>query len=957
MLQLLKNIILFCCWCCLGVSSLAQTPIKIYTLGGEYQEAPHFNTLYQLQEGYILAGTTKGLYKFDGINFIEISKAPNVPDNVTAIYELPDKEIFVGFSNGHIGKLRNNRIELFSFEEGFPKVAITKIIADKNNTVWIATGGEGVYFYKNKRLYNINTDDGLSDNFAYDISEIDLNRMLVATDKGLNFCSDNLENKVTQHFTSRHGLPDNIVRCMFIAQNKNVWLGMQDGGISNYSIPESHTTQKMLWQYGQVNAIQVINSRVFAATEENGLLVFGKDSNDNITNMQYKDDQLKKASCMLKDQEGNIWVAGNNQLVRSSDSNIEGLLTLGKTVAENVHSLLWTKDSSVWFNTQNGVTQLKERAGTWQQKYFIIPQVSNTSISTMYQDVNGIIWIGTLGKGIILLNPFTGKQQMLKDFPQLINANIISITGKDSIIWISALEGTVCASFRNKTVSFINYANVENLGNKYIYNILSDSKNRVWFATDGKGIIQYQNGIFKALPQPPGGYGNVVYKIAEDKDGNIWFSTYDKGLVKYNGKTFTRFTTEQGLSDMNITGLSISGDNILLLHKSNIDLVNTKSGNIIYLDADQGINNINTDLNALASDAESNAYFVADSVLYRYNGARQVIIRPRVLIDKIQLFLNDTVVQNGHVFRYDENNLSFYYTGLYYSQPGRIQYQYKLDGYDKGWVSTRDRVKNFPRLPPGSYTFRVRVSLNQNFSTSCEANFGFTIAKPIWQQLWFIILSLLLFTSVLYFIVKQREKEIKKFNRLEREKIQSQLETLRNQINPHFLFNSFNTLISEIEEHPDKAVIYVEHLSDFYRNIVMYREKDIINLEEEIDILQDYCFIQQKRYGSALQIHLSIPAEQQKSYCIVPLALQLLFENAVKHNAISTQNPLHIELFIENNEQLVVRNNINKKFNQEKGSSMGLLNIQKRYQLLLGKHVTVENDGKFFTVKIPLIKK
>ena len=180
---------------------------------------------------------------------------------------------------------------------------------------------------------------------------------------------------------------------------------------------------------------------------------------------------------------------------------------------------------------------------------------------------------------------------------------------------------------------------------------------------------------------------------------------------------------------------------------------------------------------------------------------------------------------------------------------------------------------------------------------------------------------------------------------------------MRNQINPHFLFNSFNTLISEIEDDPHNAAEYVEHLSDFYRNIVVHREKDLIGLEEEIDILNDYCFIQQKRYGQALQIQISISRTQQKQYYIVPLALQLLFENAVKHNVISTQNPLYIKLYIENDEQLVVCNNVNKKFNHEKGSSMGLQNIQKRYQLLRGKTVIVKNDDKFFTVKIPLIKK
>jgi len=958
MLYVLRNIVLFFC-CCVTVSSLAQIPgTRIYTLPGEYQEQPRVNSLYQVKQGYILVATTKGLYRFDGINFFEFKKAPDVPDDVTAICELPDKTILAGFSNGKIGKLQNNQITLLPFEEGYPKVAITKIIVDERNIIWIATAGEGVYFYRNKKLYNINTDDGLSDNFVYDISPIFLNRVLVATDKGINLCSDNNKKKVTQNFTSRNGLPDNIVRCLFPVSNDNIWLGMQDGGISSYNIIKPAIKNKTLWPYGQVNAVMTIASNVFAATEENGLLIFGKDTYNNITNLQHKDEQLKKISCLLRDREGNIWAAGNNQLMRYAGSNVEALLTLDKKVAENIHALLWSsKDSCLWFNSLTGVISFKNVSGEPEQKIFNIPQAKEVNITSLYQDINGNIWIGTLGKGIILLNPETGKQTVLKNIPTITDGNIISISGKDSAVWISALEGTVCALLHHDGISFINYAKAESLGNKYVYSILTDNLNRVWFATDGKGIIQYANKKFSDVPQPSGGYGKVVYKMAEDKNGNIWFSTYDKGLVKYNGSTFKRFTTQQGLSDMNITGLVASGDNILLLHKNSIDLINTNSGNIIYFDEEQGINNVNTDLNALVNDAEGNVYFVSDSILFRYNAAKQIILRPSVIIDKIQLFLKDTSVQNGHVFKHDQNNLSFYYTGLYYSQPEKIQYQYKLEGYDKDWISTKDRIKNFPQLPPSVYTFRVRVSLNQNFSTSYEENFSFTIAKPIWQQLWFIILSLVLCSSALYFIIKQREKEIKKYNRLEREKIQSQLETLRNQINPHFLFNSFNTLISEIEEHPDNAVEYVEHLSDFYRNIVMHREKDLIGLEEEIDILHDYCFIQQKRYGDALQIEVSIPVEQQKKYSIVPLALQLLFENAVKHNAVSTQNPLRIKLFIEKDEQLVVLNNINKKFSQEKGSSMGLQNIQKRYQLLIGKPVTVENDDKFFTVKIPLIKK
>lgn len=956
MLHVVKNIVVFIC-CCISVTVFAQAPgTKIFTLGGEYQEPPQINALYQLSQGYILLGTTKGLYRFDGINFYEYQKSPDVPDTVTAICEMPEKDVLIGFSNGMIGKLQNNVVELYSFEEGFPKVAITKIVPDIKGVIWFATAGEGLYFYKNNKLYNTDTADGLSDDFVYDVATLNSNNVLASTDRGINLCTSDEKHKVIQQFTSRNGLPDNIVRCMFVSQDKDVWVGMQDGGIADYNISKPGTSQKLDWQYGQVNAVTVFNSRVFVATEENGLLIFGRDVKNNITTLQYKDEQLKKVSCLLRDYEGNVWIAGGNQLMRSSASNVQPLITLDKTTAENIHVIFWSQDSSVWFNTLKGVTQLKEQNGVWQEESFVMPEVSGESISTIYQDVNGTIWIGTLGKGIILLEPSTGKQYALKDVSNLINSNVISISGRDSTIWISAFEATVCAIIKNGKTSFINYAGVENLGNKYVYSIFEDSKHRVWFATDGKGIIQYQNGKFSELPQPKGGYGNVVYKLAEDKEGNIWFSTYDKGLIKYDGKTFTRYTSAQGLSDMNITGLCISLNNILLLHKNNIDLINTQSGNIIYIDADQGINNLNTDLNALANDKEDNAYFVADTILYKYN-ATETLLRPLVIIDKVQLFLNDVNVQNGYTFKHNENNLSFYYTGLYYSQPTRIRYQYRLEGYDKDWITTNDRIKNFPNLPPGTYTFKVRVSLNQNFAAASEAAFSFAISKPFWLQWWFIVLCVLAGIATIYLIIKQRERSIQQYNRLQREKIQSQLETLRNQINPHFLFNSFNTLVSEIEEHPDSAVKYVEHLSDFYRNIVVHREKDLITLEEEINILHDYCFIQQKRYGNALQININVSKKQQQQYCIVPLALQLLFENAIKHNAISIYQPLQIYLFINDEEQLVIRNNISKKINPEKGSSMGLQNIRKRYLLLIRKAVIIENDNTFFTVKIPMIKK
>ena len=169
------------------------------------------------------------------------------------------------------------------------------------------------------------------------------------------------------------------------------------------------------------------------------------------------------------------------------------------------------------------------------------------------------------------------------------------------------------------------------------------------------------------------------------------------------------------------------------------------------------------------------------------------------------------------------------------------------------------------------------------------------------------------------------------------------------------MFNSFNTLISYIEEQPGQAVDYVEQLSNFFRNIVKYRDLDVITLGEELAVLRTYFYLQQKRYGDNLGLNITVTGEEKQLIFIPPLTLQLLIENAIKHNAVSKETPLSINVFIEHKKYLVIKNNINPKITQEPGSGMGLQNIVSRYNLLSSEPVSVNNDGKEFTVILPVL--
>ncbi len=199
---------------------------------------------------------------------------------------------------------------------------------------------------------------------------------------------------------------------------------------------------------------------------------------------------------------------------------------------------------------------------------------------------------------------------------------------------------------------------------------------------------------------------------------------------------------------------------------------------------------------------------------------------------------------------------------------------------------------------------------------------------------------------------------------LQRENLQSQLAGLKSQVNPHFLFNSLNTLVHLIPENPDSAVKFVQKLSKVYRYILEMRDASTTPLSTELEFLNAYIFLLKERFGDNLQVNVndSICKEtvffDNKEVCekhIVPLSLQILFENAIKHNIISTQRPLTITVSIENNERLVVKNNLQRKNQIQEGTGVGLQNIRNRYQLVCQKEVDIIVTPESFIVSLPLL--
>lgn len=189
---------------------------------------------------------------------------------------------------------------------------------------------------------------------------------------------------------------------------------------------------------------------------------------------------------------------------------------------------------------------------------------------------------------------------------------------------------------------------------------------------------------------------------------------------------------------------------------------------------------------------------------------------------------------------------------------------------------------------------------------------------------------------------------------LQRENIQFKFEALKNQINPHFLFNTYSTLISLIPENPVLAEKYTRNLSNVYRYILTSKDKELVRLKEEIDFISSYMFLISIRFNDYVKVRIDIKKEMLEYYLPL-LSLQLLIENAVKHNIISNKKPLTITITSED-QMLIVQNNLQKKSSIENSTKIGLHNIINRYTLICSEKVDICQTESHFTVKLPLIK-
>ncbi len=229
--------------------------------------------------------------------------------------------------------------------------------------------------------------------------------------------------------------------------------------------------------------------------------------------------------------------------------------------------------------------------------------------------------------------------------------------------------------------------------------------------------------------------------------------------------------------------------------------------------------------------------------------------------------------------------------------------------------------------------------------------------ESLFKQFLFItIIISLLYNAIYsgeYFFIKWK-KTLIEAEELKRQNLVAQYESLKNLINPHFLFNSLNTLIGLINDDQKVAIQYGEHFSKVYRYLLDHRDDKVVPLQDELEIIKKFVFLFKARFGKGFEAKIDVD-KNVMGKLIAPLTLQMLMENAIKHNIISNESPLQVHIFNESESRLVIKNNLQKKNQIGKSTELGLDTIKKRYQFISNKEVLISETGTEFIVIIPLI--
>lgn len=935
----------------LPLSVSAQYPLVRTFVMLDGQQRMAVTCMAQDPQGLLMLGTDHGLFRSDGERCDAMLRTEDDP--VRAICEDVDG-VLAAFTGGAIMHCANGTCDTLWYDVGFRVHGITGLLKGRDGELWVGTYGAGARIRKDGRVIALNTEQGLPDDHVNAMCLLDDGRVALATDQGIAIAGP--DGRMQQHFGEENGAPDNLVLALATGPDGRIWAGGDHGGVFSFD-PDARDrgAQRVdsVWTAGAVSGLAVRDGRLWAGTRAEGVVMFdlGPDQ------ARYDPSTLEQGQHghvvnMVAGKQGGIWWCDGTERVRRADPYVLRTPEHEGVDMRHITALANGPDGSVAFATREGVFF---HAGNFTSKErmhgFVLPVDSTNQVVSLHTDARGNLWAGTFGAGVFRLSR-DGRTEHFNSTNAHVDNNIMAISSQGSEVWFATLSG-VYRWVYNGNGNNGRFRSVRIPGNGFTYDILALRDGRTIVATDGSGIVSILPTDSARSLADRAKDRNTFYSITVDSSGTTWAVGPGTGVCRITRDSVLTFAPVGSPPMPDVYGITALHTSLMVAGPGGLVAWDRLSGNANDLTSELDLADLRSEINASCTDRQNNYWLATDRGLYRvsFPAAR--------LISRVHTVITD-VLQGGD--RLDpalparlppgRDFLSIQFTGLHYEAPQDLRFAYRLIGSDTTVRITRDREVTLSKLPPGNYRFQV-TAIGDDGAFGEWSEFAFSVPRPWYRTYWAIATWIVLAAAALVVALRLRDARVRFRDRMEKDKARFQMQVLRSQVNPHFLFNSFNTLIELIEEDSTKAVEHVADLSDFFREILQVRDKELIPLREELRLVNTYFSLEQRRFGNRIALHFSVPEKAMGAF-VPPLTVQMLVENALKHNRATEKEPLVVSITADEL-SLTVSNALRPREDQPISTGFGIASIRQRFMALSDEPVHVSRDNATFAVRIPLI--
>ncbi len=905
------------------------------------------NLIAQHASGLIYVSSGDRLFSFNGTEYLKISLPTLNIDRITTIYaeKEPGTHVWLGMSNGSILKSSEAGFEVVHCK-GLPEDnAISGIVIDSERRLWIATYGGGVFVAVDQE-YDMIQIDGISSDDIYNITSGKDQIIWLSTDAGISSCTIKESEFIVQNYNTDQGLNDEIVKDLIVKDDKLI-IGTHEKGVSIFDVAtKQFRALTPGWRHGAIRDLTLFDGQeLWIVTERQGVFTLSLRTGELDQVRGQSLESIRHVKAVLTDREGNIWLCSPHTSLERTLRQFEYY----KPEIKGLQSIYPLTEDIVFLGSDHGIYEYDLK----KDEVKLIRTSNKLNIISMDR-IGDFMLFGTFDKGVRL---FDINKGVLVDFTKhkdLTNNSIISIAHTSEDIWLATLAGLYQVKYKltNAELTVQKVRPFTSLSKNYTYDILVEDDNSIYFATDGQGVAHLKNDQLIYYNRDSS-QNSRVHSLAKGTTGAIWAVENAAGLVVRREGSDELEWSQHATSSEILAIASDGRENILVLHRDGIDILNEIDGHMNSYGIESGFDGFDPQLNAIFSDNKIGIFAAGHDEVLRIIPRKSVIPAPDLLINYWKV--GDIIIDQSRnrSFAASENTLQINLQGLFYTNPESIKFRYILEGHDNDWKETSDKNIIYSKLEANQYKFKVYpISSKASHENENMATLEFEILKPLWQRWWFLLAAFIMMAVLLFAIMRYREKLITREKEMQKAVLERQYEVLKNQLNPHFLFNAFNTLVSYIEEDPRTAVEVVGKLSDFYRKILVVKEHKLVPVHEELELLQDYVYILNKRFGNNLHLNVNLNGD---AGFIPPMTLQILVENVIKHNVLSASHPLYIELTNYDRNNLILRNNLKSKRNAEQSTGIGLKNIDNRYRLLGEQPIRVVSDESSFAVILPKI--